>query len=175
MAQSSVTTWTVAGMFLFRIKVIHALMSIYCQLSGGHKTKKHSGSFLVPFYWICFWTNSAVCSFLFSFFLYLIWLTIEWPIRFLQKITMIYWAFLYRVKCINTEQSELWIPRQQFLFLTPLKDQLSWWFYFLHFAGFVFLRIFLYLLFSLEWLQVDIYLTIKLITTSLFIWELTRL
>lgn len=46
----------------------------------------------------------------------------------------------------------------------------------LHFAGFLFLRIFfLYPLFSLEWLQVGIYLTIKLITTSLFIWELTRL
>lgn len=28
-------------------------MSIYCHLSGGHKTKKHSGRFLVPFYW-CF-------------------------------------------------------------------------------------------------------------------------
>ena len=69
--QSTVTTWTVVEMFLFRITRIlnleHAIMSIYCQLSGGHKTKKHSGRFLVPFYW-CFWTNSSVCSLLLSFF-----------------------------------------------------------------------------------------------------------
>lgn len=152
-------------------------MCISCQLSGGHKTKKHSGRFLVPFYW-CFSTNSSVCSILLSFFFNSnltndrvanpFSLHLETPsISKMHK----HW----RVWVVNsTSTVSLSDPVERSAFLMILL------FAFieegLHFAGFLFLRIFfLYLLFSLEWLQVGIYLTIKLITTSLFIWELTRL
>lgn len=152
-------------------------MCISCQLSGGHKTKKHSGRFLVPFYW-CFSTNSSVCSILLSFFFYSnltndrvanpFSLHLETPsVSKMHK----HW----RVWVVNsTSTVSLSDPVERSAFLMILL------FAFieegLHFAGFLFLRFFfLYLLFSLEWLQVGIYLTIKLITTSLFIWELTRL
>lgn len=154
-------------------------MCISCQLSGGHKTKKHSGRYLVPFYW-CFSTNSSVCSILLSFFFFYysnltndrvanpFSLHLETPsISKMHK----HW----RVWVVNsTSTVSLSDPVERSAFLMILL------FAFieegLHFAGFLFLRIFfLYLLFSLEWLQVGIYLTIKLITTSLFISELTRL
>ena len=71
--QSSVTTWTVVEMFLFRIKVIQNIKSwtrrnVYL-LSVERRTQDEETfrRFLVPFYW-CFWTNSSVCSILLLFF-----------------------------------------------------------------------------------------------------------
>lgn len=152
-------------------------MCISCQLSGGHKTKKHSGRFLVSFYW-CFSTNSSVCSILLSFFFYSnltndrlanpFSLHLETPsVSKMHK----HW----RVWVVNsTSTVSLSDPVERSAFLMILL-------FCFYRRGIAFrwvsvLKIFfLYLLFSLEWLQVGIYLTIKLITTSLFIWELTRL
>lgn len=152
-------------------------MCISCQLSGGHKTKKHSEGSLFPFIDVSQRIPLFVPSF-FHFFFYSnltndrvanpFSLHLETPsISKMHK----HW----RVWVVNsTSTVSLSDPVERSAFLMILL------FAFieegLHFAGFLFLRIFfLYLLFSLEWLQVGIYLTIKLITTSLFIWKLTRL
>lgn len=121
-------------------------MCISCQLSGGHKTKKHSGRFLVPFYW-CFSTNSSVCSILLSFFFYSnltndrvanpFSLHLETPsISKMHK----HW----RVWVVNsTSTVSLSDPVERSAFLMILL------FAFieegLHFAGFLFLRIFFFI------------------------------
>ena len=179
--QSSVTTWTVVEMFLFRIKVIQNIKSrtrlnVYL-LSVERRTKKHSEGSLFPFIDV-FQRNPLFVPSFFHFFFYSnltndrvanpFSLHLETPsISKMHK----HW----RVWVVNsTSTVSLSDPVERSAFLMILL------FAFieegLHFAGFLFLRIFfLYPLFSLEWLQVGIYLTIKLITTSLFIWELTRL
>ena len=182
--QSSVTTWTVVEMFLFRIKVIQNIKSrtrlnVYL-LAVERRTQDEEtfGRFLVPFYW-CFSTNSSVCSILLSFFFFYSNLTndtVANPFSLhLETPSISKMHKHWRVWVVNsTSTVSLSDPVERSAFLMILL------FAFieegLHFAGFLFLRIFfLYPLFSLEWLQVGIYLTIKLITTSLFIWELTRL
>lgn len=121
-------------------------MCISCQLSGWHKTKKHSGRFLVPFYW-CFSTNSSVCSILLSFFFYSnltndrvanpFSLHLETPsISKMHK----HW----RVWVVNsTSTVSLSDPVERSAFLMILL------FAFieegLHFAGFLFLRIFFFI------------------------------
>lgn len=152
-------------------------MCISCQLSGGHKTKKHSEGSLFPFIDVFQRIPLFVPSF-FHFFFHsnLTNDTVANPFSLhLETPSISKMHKHWRVWVVNsTSTVSLSDPVERSAFLMILL------FAFieegLHFAGFLFLRIFfLYPLFSLEWLQVGIYLTIKLITTSLFIWELTRL
>ena len=183
--QSSVTTWTVVEMFLFRIKVIQNiksrtrlnvyLLSVERRTQDEETFRKVSCSLLLMFF------NEFLCLFhpSFIFFFYYSNLTndrVANPFSLhLETPSISKMHKHWRVWVVNsTSTVSLSDPVERSAFLMILL------FAFieegLHFAGFLFLRIFfLYPLFSLEWLQVGIYLTIKLITTSLFIWELTRL
>lgn len=153
-------------------------MCISCQLSGGHKTKKHSEGSLFPFIDVFQRIPLFVPSFFHFFFFYSnltndrvanpFSLHLETPsISKMHK----HWRVWVENSTSTVSLSDP-VERSAFLMILLFAFIEEG----LHFAGFLFLRIFfLYPLFSLEWLQVGIYLTIKLITTSLFIWELTRL
>lgn len=122
-------------------------MCISCQLSGGHKTKKHSGRFVVHFYW-CFSTNSSVCSILLSFFFFYSNLTndrVANPFSLhLETPSISKMHKHWRVWVVNsTSTVSLSDPVERSAFLMILL------FAFieegLHFAGFLFLRIFFYI------------------------------
>lgn len=181
--QSSVTTWTVVEMFLFRIKVIQNIKSrtrlnVYL-LSVERRTQDEETFRKVPCSILLMFFNEFLCLFHPSFIFFYSNLTndrVANPFSLhLETPSVSKMHKHWRVWVVNsTSTVSLSDPVERSAFLMILL------FAFieegLHFAGFLFLRIFfLYLLFSLEWLQVGIYLTIKLITTSLFIWELTRL